>query len=462
MSSTTTDSAVKTSAEQQKQARWAAASGFFGAIAEYYDFALYAPAAALLFAPLFFEPLGPAAALMASFASFGVAYLVRPVGALIFGTLGDKKGRKPVLMTTLAIMGAATFCIGLLPTYATAGIFAPIALVLLRVCQGLAAGIEQSGSGTLSAEHAPKKKRGVYTSWTMIGVAIGWFLGPAIMSPIAANDSFLMSGGWRIPFLLALPLVLFALWVRWHVDEPSAQQKDFSAHSGQGDGGIAGAGVSVEAGAGSGVEASSAVKAEATASPLKTVVTQHFGNLLRVFLMSLHMLVGVTCNVFVIGYAVNHEGMDKAGMLGALSFAGLATAFLQPLFAMLSDKIGRKPVFIASCLGLAAGLPLVMLSLHTRNYWVVAVALTLFYVVVMAGNVVQASFYPELFPASVRFTGVSVGTQTGLILVGFSPMIYEALTLDGAFGWWPGTVFAGVCWVAAALAAATAKPVTQQ
>lgn len=444
------NSSTLTDKEKESQARWAAASGFFGAIAEYYDFALYAPAATLLFAPLFFEPLGPAAGLMASFASFGVAYLVRPVGALIFGSLGDTKGRKPVLMATLTLMGTATFLIGCLPTYATAGIIAPILLVLLRVCQGLAAGIEQSGSGTLSAEHAPKKKRGIYTSWTMIGVAIGWFLGPAVMAPIAANESFLMANGWRIPFLLALPLVLFALWVRSHVTEPTTEQKNFSADDD----------ASPQHTQADLVEQFGYDPADLDAHPLKIIVKYHLGNLVRVFFASFHMLVGVTANTFVIGYAVHQQGLDKSGMLAALSFAGLVTAFMQPGFAWLSDKVGRKPVFVTSCFGLALSLPLVMLSLHTGNYWFVAVVLTLFYVVVMAGNVVQASFYPELFPANVRFTGVSVGTQLGLIVVGFSPMIYQAVTIDAPFGWWPGALFAGVCWVLAGIAASTAKPVT--
>ncbi|MDO5747080.1 MAG: MFS transporter [Actinomycetaceae bacterium] len=446
--------------DKQKQAKWAAASGFFGALAEYYDFALYGPAAALLFGPLFFEPLGSTGALMASLASFGVAYLVRPIGALIFGTLGDNKGRKPVLMMTLALMGVATFCIGLLPTYAQVGFIAPVLLVLLRVCQGLAAGVEQSGSGTLSAEHAPKKKRGFYTSWTMIGVSIGWFLGPTVMSFIAKDELFLMNYGWRIPFLLALPIVLLALWVRSQVTEPSAQQKEFR----EGEKPTLPPLRDKELFAEDDPAKSSLSKAppapdprpQPRYSPLVRILKYHMHNLVRVFFCSLHMLVGVTCNVFVIGYAVNHQNMDKAAMLGALSIAGLSTSFLQPLFASLSDKIGRKPVFIASCLGLAATFPLVMLSLHSKSFWLVVIALTSFYVIVMAGNVVQASFYPELFPPEVRFTGVSVGTQLGLVVVGFSPIIYEAISTNSTFGWWPGAVFAGLCWIAAALSAATA------
>lgn len=417
---------AQSSSRPTSKARWAAASGFFGAIAEYYDFALYAPAAALLFGPLFFAPLGPAGAAMASLASFGVAYLVRPLGALIFGQLGDRIGRRKVMLTTLALMGVATVVIGLLPTYESAGALGPILLVICRVFQGLAAGIEQSGSGTLSAEHAPKRRRGFYTSWTMIGVSIGWFLGPAIMSPLMAHEEFVMAGGWRIPFLLAAPIVGFALWVRWHVSEPPATAR---AASGE----VARRGL-----------------------PVVEMLRDYPGNTLRVFLCSLHMLVGVTFNVFILGYATRTLGLSDAMILGCISFAGLTTAFTQPFFAAASDKIGRRPVFIASCLGLAACLPLVFWSLTTGSSLIIGATMTGFYLIVMAGNVVQASFYPELFPAHVRLTGVSVATQCGLIVVGFSPVIYASLTKAAGGAWWAGWAFAATCWLAAAAAAWTA------
>ncbi|QOX81825.1 MFS transporter [Nanchangia anserum] len=268
---------ARTPSSDRSAARWAAASGFFGAIAEYYDFALYAPAAALLFGPLFFSPLGNAGAAMASLASFGVAYLVRPVGALIFGQLGDTIGRRRVMLFTLALMGIATVAIGLLPTYAAAGVIGPILLLVCRILQGLAAGIEQSGSGTLSAEHAPDRRRGLYTSWTMIGVSIGWFLGPAIMSPLMAHYDFVMSGGWRIPFLLAAPLVGFAWWVRWHVSEPPATH----------------------------------TLTRRRRLPVVDMLRHYPAHTLRVFLCSLHMLVGVTFNVFILGYATTTLGYPK-------------------------------------------------------------------------------------------------------------------------------------------------------
>lgn len=433
--------------QKEKQARWAAASGLFGTVAEYYDFALYGPAAALFLGPLFFEPLGAHGAQLASLAIFAVAYFARPAGAILFGQWGDCVGRRKVMLVSLSIMGGATFLIGCLPTYATGGWYAAMLLVCCRIAQGLSAGIEQSGSGTISAEAAPANKRALYTSWTMIGVSIGWFMGPVILTPLSKDTEWLMSGGWRIPFLLAGPMVLFALWVRSHVakDDPVSVKKN-ADKSGQ---------------VAAGVDISSRITKPRSFSerfPLVELLKTHPLNLLRVIGCSLHMLVGVTFNVFVIGFAVNTLEVSKPVALGALSFAGISTAFLQPLWAMLSDKIGRRRVFIGSCLAMIVALPLVFLSLQTKSFLLIAVAMTGFYVIVMAGNVVQASFYPELFPRKVRLTGVSVGTQIGLLFVGLSPLIYELLSGNnpGPYGFIPGCIFAGCCWFIAAFCAWTA------
>ncbi|MDO4665557.1 MAG: MFS transporter [Actinomycetaceae bacterium] len=407
-----------------KNARRAAVSGFLGAMAEYYDFALYAPAAVLFLGPLFFEPLGDKGASLAALATFAVAYIARPVGALIFGNLGDHIGRSRVLLLTLSLMGAATVGIGCLPTYHQAGVVAPILLVILRILQGLCAGVEQSGSGTLSAENAPRQRRAIYTSWTMIGVSLGWFLGPAVLTPLSAHSQWLMAWGWRLPFWLALVLLVPALIVRAGVtDAPGVHAR---------------------------------LRAKRQGIPVLTVMRHYPLNLLRVIGCSLHMLVGVTFNIFVLGWAVTNVGLPKPMVLACLSFAGLVTTFTQPFFAWLSDVAGRKVVFISSCLGLAVALPLVFLALYSRNQWVIGAAMTGFYLIVMAGNVVQASFYPEMFPAEVRLSGVSVGTQLGLVVVGLSPLIYSALAGSGPYGFVPGCVFAAVCWLIAAGCAASA------
>lgn len=465
-------SAKLSSEQKEKQAKWAAASGFFGAVAEYYDFALYGPAAALFLGPLFFTPLGEYGAQLASLASFAVAYLARPAGAILFGQWGDRAGRRKVMLVSLSIMGGATFLIGCLPTYVTGGWYAALLLVCCRITQGLSAGIEQSGSGTISAEAAPAKKRAFYTSSTMIGVSIGWFLGPAILSFLSINQQWLMSGGWRIPFLLAGPMVIFALWVRSHVVEsdscaikkyangstsprttpPSAGRCSspradiFPPHE-----------THTSAGSYSSLSPPSAGGESFNSRfPLLEILKSHPLNLLRVIGCSLHMLVGVTFNVFVVGFAVNALGVSKPLVLGALSFAGISTAFLQPLWAILSDRVGRRWIFMGSCIAMILTLPLVFLSLQTKNWVLITVAMTGFYAIVMAGNVVQASFYPELFPRKVRLTGVAVGTQIGLVFVGLSPLIYDLLSSEGPYGFIPGCVFAGGCWAIAAFCAWTA------
>lgn len=218
--STTPETADEMSPEQRSMARRSALSGFLGSTIEYFDFVAFATASALVFNHLFFAGMGARGATIASFATFGVAYVARPLGAVLFGTLGDRVGRSRTLVYTLVLMGAATFCIGIPPTPETIGIAAPILLVVLRLAQGLSAGGEQAGANALTAEHAPKDKRGLYTGWTMVGVGFGSMLGSAVFIPITAmGQDFLLDVGWRIPFLLAGPLALITLYIRSQVKE---------------------------------------------------------------------------------------------------------------------------------------------------------------------------------------------------------------------------------------------------
>ncbi|NVN00751.1 MFS transporter [Arthrobacter sp. SDTb3-6] len=409
-------------------ARRAAISAFAGSTIEYFDFVIFATASALVFNKVFFAGLGGHAALLASLATFGVAYIARPLGAVVLGGLGDWIGRRAVLTTTLVIMGGATFVVGLLPGYDVLGAAAPIALVAMRVLQGLSAGAEQAGSNTLTSEHAPKEKRGLYTSWTMQGVVAGTLLAGASFMPItAAGEGFLLGGGWRIPFLLAGPLTLVAFWIRSRVDEPE-------------------------------VFTDARVDAPVVKTiPVLDIFRYHWANLIRVIFCSLFALSGSIIGVFALAYGTKTAGVDATTLILISTITGVVGLVVQPFMAVLSDKIGRKPVFISSVLLIAVGFFAIFAALGTGNVALIFVAFLGVQLVAVAGNVVQASFYTEMFPTKVRYTGVAFGTQLGLVLVGFAPAIGAAIQQPGRDGWVPVAIFGAAGMVLAAISAATAK-----
>lgn len=438
--STAPETAEEMSPEQRTMARRSALSGFLGSTIEYFDFVAFATASALVFNHLFFESMGPRGATIASFATFGVAYIARPLGAVLFGTLGDRVGRSRTLVYTLLLMGAATFAIGLLPTPATIGIAAPILLVALRLAQGLSAGGEQAGAKALTAEHAPKDKRGLYTGWTMVGVGFGTMLGSAVFIPITAmGQDFLLDFGWRIPFLLAGPLALVTLYVRTQVKETESFKTTVLEEHG------------------ADVAASLTAEPGPATVPLWEIARDHWRNLLRVIVCSLFALTGTMANVFAISYGTEHQGLDPSILLTITSVVGIVTLPVAPLMARLSDGIGRRPVFIGSVLLIAVGFFGVFGAMSTGSYLLIAVAMFATMLVAVAGNTVQAPLYTEMFPTRVRYTGYAVGTQVGLIVVGFSPTIAAALVLPGVNGWVPVAIFIAVCMVAAAVSAFTAK-----
>lgn len=409
-------------------ARRAAISAFAGSTIEYFDFVLFATASALVFNKVFFAGLGDQAALLASFATFGVAYVARPLGAVVLGGLGDRIGRRAVLTLTLLIMGGATFVIGLLPGYDVLGAAAPIILVVLRLLQGVSAGAEQAGSNTLTSEHAPKGKRGLYTSWTMQGVTAGSLLAGLAFVPItAAGQEFLLGGGWRIPFLAAGPLMLVAFWIRSRVDEPDVFTEALASGTAR------------------------------TSLPLGDLIRNHWANLLRVVFCSLFALTGTILNVFALAYGTKTVGLPANELILVATLSGAVGLIVQPFYAILSDRIGRKPVFIGSVLSVAGGFFALFPAMQTRDMFLIGVVLVAVNLVAVAANVVQASFYTEMFPTEVRYTGVAVGTQVGLVAVGFSPAIAAAIQGPGADGWVPVAVMGAIGMVLAAVSAATAK-----
>lgn len=428
MSSVSTNAAIQAdelSPEDRKNARLAAFSGFFGSTIEYFDFVVFASAASLVFNDVFFGAWGGKNGTIASLAAFGVAYIARPLGAIVFGSLGDRIGRTRTLVYCLTLMGTATFLIGLLPTPVVIGVWSPVLLVLLRVLQGLSAGGEQAGSNALSSEKAPSNKRGLFTGWTMIGVSFGTTLGGVIFVPLAANSEFLNSFGWRIPFLLAGPLALFALWIRKHVREPESFKR--------------------------------AQKSASTINPIGRVILDHWRNLLRVVFCSLFALAGALGSVFFLTYATNYTTIQIPKFMTFTSILGVVLVPVGLVWAVLCDRIGRRPVFVGSVVGMAVVVPFIFMGMQQHSWTMILVGLTVFQLLAAGGNIVQAPFYAEMFPTEVRYTGYAVGTQVGLLLVGFAPAIMASIVKPGPIGWVPVAVFLAVCWGLAAVSALTAR-----
>jgi MFS family permease len=408
-------------------AKRAALSAFLGSTVEYYDFVLFATASALVFNKVYFGALGPGGATLASFATFGVAYVARPLGAIIFGSLGDKWGRVKTLTSTLVLMGIATFLIGILPDYNAIGFAAPLMLVILRLLQGLSAGGEQAGSNSLSLEHAPKAKRGLYTSWTMQGTSFGSLLASAIFIPITSMvPADLLSWGWRIPFLIAAPLVLVALYIRRSVGETEAFHQ------------------------------TKATNQEAKV-PVFAVLRDYWPSVLRVIGCSLLAVSGSILGVFALGYAVNTAGVSANMMLTLSTVTAVIALVSQPLWAMFSDRIGRRPVFAGGMIAVAILIFPFFAILSTGNVLLIFLMMVLINIVATASNGVGASMYSEMFPTHVRYTGVALGTQLGFVVAGFAPAIATAIQGKGSTGWVPVAIFGAVCFLIAAASAWSAR-----
>jgi MFS family permease len=402
---------------RRKNARNAAISGFAGSALEYYDFFIFATAAALYLEDLFFPGAGTAGQLF-SLATIGVAYITRPLGALLWGHLGDVIGRKKVLIAVLVLMGAATFVIGLVPTYAQIGIWAPIIIVVLRLAQGLSAGGESPGSSALSMEHAPDHRRGFFTSWTISGITFGIVISSAVFIPIQLlPDDAIMSWGWRIPFLLSAVVTIIALILRRTLDEPE-------------------------------VFSETKEKDEVVKVPMFELIKSHPKTLVLVTGMSLFTMVNTMVNVFTLSYGTEVSGIPRGEMLTFISVANFIAVFALPAWAHLSDRIGRKPLFVA---GIVVQIVLIFAFLgalangdpeNTTVVWILGILL-------IAGgysmsNSIYPAYFPEQFPANVRYSGMAICLMIGLLLAGFTPAIAESLS-GPAHNWIAVAAFSGGC-----------------
>ncbi len=293
----------------------------FGTIIEWYDFLIYATAAALVFNKAFFPTFDPLAGTLAALGSYAVGFLARPLGGALFGHFGDRLGRKSMLVLTLFIMGASTFCIGLLPTYASIGVFAPILLILLRVIQGIGLGGEWGGASLMVLEHAPSDKRGFYTSFVQIGFPIGLVLATFVFTLVTKlPEADFAVYGWRIPFLLSIVLLAVGTFVRSRVPEtPVFEQLR--------------------------------MRDGLSKNPVAEAVGKNTGTFLIAVGLKLSEVSWVyLLTVFIVVYATTKLGLSKPLMLDAVLYAALLELVSLPLFGWLSDRIGRRPLYILGAL----------------------------------------------------------------------------------------------------------------
>ncbi|MGO1320913.1 MAG: MFS transporter [Galactobacter sp.] len=421
---------VNTTETHQRTPRRAAVASWIGSALEYYDFAVYGTAAALVLNKLFFPEDAPTAvSVLLAMGTVGVAYVVRPLGALIMGPLADRLGRRFVLMLTLFLIGGATFAIGCLPTYNQVGYLAPVLLVLCRMIQGLSAAGEQASAISMSLEHADECHRGFTTSWTLQGTQFGTLLATMVFIPFRAllDDEALHSWGWRIPFWLSAFVVVAAYIIRRKLEEPPSFHET----------------------AASGV----------VMSPLTQTLRFHKLAVLRIAGCAMVNSVNMVFTVFSVSFATNGVGLDRSTMLWVPVVVNLVALGAIPLAARISDKIGRKSVFIVGVVGPAV--------LAYPYLWAISVGswpLIFLFGILMSGlfysasNAIWPSFYAEMFPTRVRATGVALGTQIGFAVSGgFAPAIASSLSGENLTNWVGPAVFLSVACLIAVIAALTAK-----
>ncbi|HEY1156106.1 MAG TPA: MFS transporter [Arthrobacter sp.] len=390
-----------------RRAKKAALAAFRGGALEYYDFFIYATAASLVFSKIFFPAGDATVALIASFATFGVAYVARPFGAVVFGHLGDKIGRKNTLVLTLVLMGSATFLIGALPDFNAAGYWAPALLVLLRLMQGLSAGAETAGASALSTEEAPEGRRGFFASFAMSGISAGIVLASLAFLPVAAmSEADRIAWGWRIPFWLSIIVLIVAYLVRRSLEEPEVFEEKHD-------------------------------HGELVKLPFAKMFQTHPAQFFQVALMSFETVTNTFMQSFGLAYAVS-VGVPASTMLWVSILGNVLAIASQPLAARLSDTFGRRPIFIGGVLGSGAMIFVYFSVISTGNIPMIFLTSTLITAGTYAmSNAIYPAWFAELFNVKVRYSGMAIGLQIGILCAGFTPLLGTALVGAEKANWGP-------------------------
>ncbi|MEO6790516.1 MAG: MFS transporter [Ornithinibacter sp.] len=406
----------------EAEARKVAFGAFVGTALEWYDYFLYGTAASLVFNRLYFVTDNPLLSTLAAFASFAVGFVARPVGAVIFGHLGDRIGRKKCLIITVTMIGVVTGFIGLLPTYFSIGITAPILLTLLRIVQGVAVGGEWGGAVTLAVEHAPEGQRGRYAAMPQLGSPVGTLLssGGFLLVGLLPSDSF-DSWGWRIPFLVAFPLLYVAIWLRRRVEESPLFAKLMEEH-------------------------------DLAAAPVKQVMTSAWRQLL---VGAGSTLLGVggfyLVTTFMISYGVGTLGLPRSVLLVATLLAAAIEILVLLAGGRMVERYGAGPVTVAgSLLSAVVAFP-VFWMVDTKNSWLVILGIVVGIACLSIPYAASGALLTELFPVRLRYSGVAISANVASVVSGFVPLIATALlVLSGEKSWAPALLLIVIALITAA------------
>ncbi|WP_336714136.1 MFS transporter [Arthrobacter sp. USHLN218] len=417
----------------QQSPRKVAAAAFIGTALEWYDFFLFGTTAAIVFAPLFFPGNDPALSAISAFLSFSVAFVARPIGAVIFGHVGDRYGRRGALVATVLMMGAASTLMGLLPTYATAGVVAPLLLTLLRAVQGIATGGEWGGATLMAVEYAPAKKRALYAALVQLGSPVGTLLstGAIALVTLLPQEDF-MAWGWRLPYLASIILVGVALWMRWKIEEtPVFREMD---------------------------ETEGARKA-----PLLELLKTAPG---RLAIGVATYLVGnagfFILTTFMISYVTRVLGLPASTILTAMTIGAVAQMAVTVLAGRAADRFGAAMTAIVGyVVFILMGFPIFAL-VDTRDPGLIILAMVLAFGPCAITYAIIGALLERLFPAHVKYSGIGLSANLSAVIAGFMPALATLfLSASGNSSWGPATLLVVIGTISLAGALATARIISR-